>query len=69
MNGNALLFFKNRQNEVFVAKFNIRMEKSFNAFLSVIQEYKETLTYFKEYIPSDIDHILKPDLSGRIIYT
>jgi hypothetical protein len=67
-NGNALLFLKMNDESFAVLKFNIHTKQEYQSFTETIQHYKTALKYFKEYLPSEISHILKPDLSGRIIY-
>ncbi len=67
-NGNGLLFYKNRDEEISIFKFNISDENQFDEFKIVIENYKNELPYFKEYIPSEISHILKTDYSDRFRY-
>ena len=66
--GNSLLFFKSNDGVVSIAKFNINSYKEFENFKLILAEYKMNVTYFKEYIPREINVILKADLSDRIIY-
>jgi hypothetical protein len=67
-NGNGLLFYKNRDAEISIFKFNISDENQFDEFKIVTENYKNELPYFKEYLPSEISHILKSDYSDRFRY-
>ncbi len=67
-NGNGLLFYKDKLGQTSVYKFNIFNEKQFNNFKIFMDHYKVSVPYFKEYLPYEITHILKPDLSDRIKY-
>lgn len=64
-NGNGLLFYKNRDAEISIFKFNISDEEQFDELNIVTKNYKNELPYFKEYLPSEISHILKSDYSDR----
>jgi hypothetical protein len=67
-NGNGLLFYKNQDAKISIFKFNISDEEQFDEFKIVTENYKNELPYFKEYIPSEISHILKTDYSDRFRY-
>lgn len=67
-NGNGLLYYKNRDEEISIFKFNISDEEQYDEFKIVTENYKNELPYFKEYLPSEISHILKSDYSDRFRY-
>jgi hypothetical protein len=67
-NGNALIYLKENNGSSVVIKFNINTEQEYQRFIDMTKNYKEELVYYKEYLPGEISHILKPDLSSRIIY-
>lgn len=67
-NGNCLLFFKNRNADISIFKFNISDENCFEEFNILIDKYKNELPYFKEYLPNEIKHVLKSNYSDRIRY-
>jgi hypothetical protein len=67
--GNAMLFYKNEQEEVSIVKFNIFTETEYNELELLINSYKKNAPYFKRYLPYEIPHILKPDLTDRIKYS
>lgn len=67
-NGNALIYLKEKNGSSVIIKFNINTEREHQKFIDITQSYKEQLAYYKEYLPGEISHILKPDLSSRIIY-
>ena len=67
-NGNGLLFYKHKPNEVSIYKFTILNDEQFTLFQALCNHYKETVPYFKTYLPYEIKHILQSDLSDRIHY-
>ena len=67
-NGNALLYFEDHKGISQVAKFNVQTKEQMNKLKLLLQHYKENTSYFKEYLPSEIKFVLKPDLSSRIKY-
>lgn len=67
-NGNGLFFFKDNLGQTRVYKFNIFNENQFKKIKIILDEYKDSVSYFKEYLPFEIPHILKPDLSDRLNY-
>lgn len=66
--GNSMIFIKESNGTTVFFKFNVANEKQFNHLMKLMITYKRQLPYFKEYKPFEILHILKPDLSDRIIY-
>ncbi len=66
--GNSMIFIKKSNGTTAFFKFNVANEKQFNHLMKLMVIYKHELPYFKEYKPFEIFHILKPDLSDRIIY-
>lgn len=67
--GNSMIFIKQSDGTTAFFKFNVENEKQFNQLMKLMKIYKSKLPYFKEYKPFEILHILKPDLSGRMIYS
>lgn len=67
-NGNGLLFYKNNHGKISVFKFNIFDKKQHDKLETLIDFYKVQIPYFKKYLPYEIKHILKPDLTERIKY-
>ncbi len=67
--GNAMLFYKNKQEKVSIVKFNIYTELEYNELELLVASYNENTDYLKQYLTYEIPHILKPDLTDRIKYT
>jgi hypothetical protein len=67
-NGNGLFFYKDKLGQTSVYKFNVFNENQYNKLKIILDQYKLSIPYFKEYLPYEITHILKPDLSDRINY-
>ena len=63
-----MVFLKQSDGTSLIIKFNISSEQEFHSFKKMIGHYKVNIPYSREYEPYEIPHILKSDLSGRILY-
>lgn len=67
-NGNSLIFIKEKNGSSAFIKFNIYSELEYRNFNHYIDTYQEKIDYLKKYLTSEINNILKPDLTSRINY-
>lgn len=67
-NGNGLLFYKNNNGKISVFKFNVFNKIQHDKLETLIDLYKVQIPYFKKYLPFEISHILKPNLTERRKY-
>lgn len=67
-NGNALLFYKLKNETTGIVKFNLDTKLAYETFLELKEKYKNQVPYYKEYGTPELYHILKTDLTDRIKY-